>query len=99
MASGLPIIAADTPVAGNCVAMPRFISAALGYRPGRKLQQLIGDGRCVEQLRESGYVRVESMTWQSHVRGCSSFTVHGAEGREQSYEKTSRGKPAFPTPS
>ena len=68
MASGLPIVTADIPVSRELCA-----EAALYFDPhsaddlASKIKQLIADPDLRDQLRESGRLRVESMTWQSHV--------------------------------
>lgn len=68
MASGLPIITADTPVSRELCG-----EAAIYFDPhsaedlALRVEQLIEDTRLRDQLQELGRLRVESMTWRSHV--------------------------------
>lgn len=68
MASGLPIITADTPISRElCGDSALYFDPLSAEDLASRIQQLSGDANLREQLRESGRLRVESMTWRSHV--------------------------------
>jgi len=79
--------------------MPRLLQPLSAIDLAAKLQQLIGDGRLREQLRESGYVRVESMTWQSHVARLLELYRFMAPREESKVMKRPAGASRLPNPS
>jgi glycosyltransferase involved in cell wall biosynthesis len=91
MASGLPTIAADTPVSRElCGEAAIYFDPLSAEDLASKIEHLIGDPGLREMLRESGRLRVESMTWRSHVVRLLELYRHVAP-----YEKSEAVKTAF----
>lgn len=68
MASGIPIITSDTPIGRElCGEAAMYFDPLSAEDLASRIEKLIGDARLRDQLRESGRLRVESMTWRSHV--------------------------------